>query len=41
MTCAIPGNRLAEVVRDIEATARIDAIAESYAAADIRRFAER
>jgi hypothetical protein len=41
MTCAIPGNRLAEVVRDIEATARIDAIAESYAAADIRRFPER
>jgi hypothetical protein len=29
------------VVRGVEATARIDAIAESYAAADIRRFAER
>jgi uncharacterized protein (DUF169 family) len=41
MTCAIPGNRLAEVVRGVETTARIDAIAESYAAADIRRFAER
>jgi hypothetical protein len=40
MTCAIPGHRLAEVVRSIEATARIDAIAESYASADIHRFAE-
>jgi uncharacterized protein (DUF169 family) len=40
MTCAIPGSRLAEVVRDIETTARIDAVAESYAAADIRRFAD-
>ena len=41
MTCAIPGNRLAEVVCGVEATARSDAVAESYAAADIRRFAER
>jgi uncharacterized protein (DUF169 family) len=40
MTCAIPGSRLAEVVRSIEETARIDAIAESYAAADVERFAE-
>ena len=40
MTCAIPGNRLAEVVRGVEATAAIDADAESYAAADIRRFAD-
>ena len=39
-TCAIPGPRLVEVVRNVEATARIDAVAESYAAADIRRFAE-
>ena len=40
MTCAIPGNRLAEVVRRVETAARIDAVAESYAAADLRRFAE-
>jgi uncharacterized protein (DUF169 family) len=40
MTCAIPGSRLAEVVRAIEETARIDAIAESCAAADLERFAE-
>jgi uncharacterized protein (DUF169 family) len=39
ITCAIPGPRLVEVVRNVEATARIDAVAESYAAADIRRFA--
>jgi uncharacterized protein (DUF169 family) len=38
MTCAIPGRRLGEVVSAVEATARIDAVAESYAAADIRRF---
>jgi uncharacterized protein (DUF169 family) len=40
LTCAIPGERLVEVVRNVEATARIDAVAESYAAADLRRFAE-
>ncbi|MGD0440115.1 MAG: DUF169 domain-containing protein [Acidimicrobiales bacterium] len=40
MTCAIPAFRLAEVVRSVEATARIDAVAESYAASDIRRFVE-
>ena len=40
MTCAIPASRLAEVVASIEATARIDAVAESYAAADVQRFAE-
>jgi uncharacterized protein (DUF169 family) len=38
MTCAIPGPRLAEVVSSVEATVRIDALAESFAAADIRRF---
>jgi uncharacterized protein (DUF169 family) len=40
MTCAIPGSRLAEVVRSIETTARIDAAAESYAAIDVQRFAD-
>jgi len=40
MTCAIPATRLAEVVESIEATARVDAIAASYAAADAERFAE-
>jgi uncharacterized protein (DUF169 family) len=39
MTCAIPGSRLADVVRSIEETARIDAVAESYVAADVERFA--
>ncbi|MGA2528012.1 MAG: DUF169 domain-containing protein [Acidimicrobiales bacterium] len=38
MTCAIPASRLAEVVRSVENIARIDAVAESYAAADIGRF---
>jgi uncharacterized protein (DUF169 family) len=38
MTCAIPGPRLAEVVSRVSAAAAIDAIAESYAAADIERF---
>ena len=28
-TCAIPGPRLVEVVRNVEATARIDAVAET------------
>jgi len=39
MTCAIPGRRLADVVNIIEATARINAVAEFYAAADAGRFA--
>ena len=38
LTCAIPASRLAEVVRSVETIARIDAVAESYAAADIGRF---
>jgi len=38
MTCAIPGHRLSEVVESLERTAGIDAIAESYAAADVQRF---
>ncbi|MGA3354405.1 MAG: DUF169 domain-containing protein [Acidimicrobiales bacterium] len=38
MTCAIPASRLAAVVQAVETIARIDAVAESYAAADIRRF---
>ena len=40
MTCAIPGPRLADVVRRIEERARIDAVAESYVLADVERFAE-
>jgi uncharacterized protein (DUF169 family) len=40
MTCAIPANRLAEVVRSVATTARIDAVAESYAAVELSRFAE-
>jgi hypothetical protein len=40
MTCAIPGLRLAEVVASVEEKARIDAVAESYAAADLQRFGE-
>jgi uncharacterized protein (DUF169 family) len=39
MTCAIPGPKLAEVVQSIEKMARIDAVASSYAAADVERFA--
>ena len=38
MTCAIPADRLAEVVGLIEATAATDAIVASYAAEDARRF---
>jgi uncharacterized protein (DUF169 family) len=38
MTCAIPGARLGEVLAGVEATARVDAVAESYAAADLERF---
>jgi uncharacterized protein (DUF169 family) len=40
MTCAIPVARLAEVVTSVEEKARIDAVAEGYAAADLQRFAE-
>lgn len=40
MTCAIPAGRLDEVVRAVQRTAAVDAVAESYAAADIRRFAD-
>jgi uncharacterized protein (DUF169 family) len=38
LTCAIPAGRLAEVVGALEKTVRIDAVAESYAAADLGRF---
>ncbi len=40
MTCAIPGARLYEVLSSVETTAEIDAVAESYAAADALRFEE-
>jgi len=40
MTCAIPASQLAEVVLKIEETARIDALAESYAEEDLKRFEE-
>jgi uncharacterized protein (DUF169 family) len=38
VTCAIPAQRLAEVVERVEATARADAAVASYAAEDARRF---
>jgi uncharacterized protein (DUF169 family) len=38
MTCAIPAQRLAEVVAKVEATAKIDAVVASYAATDALRF---
>lgn len=38
MTCAIPGSRLQEVVDRVQATAATDAVVESYAAEDARRF---
>jgi len=38
MTCAIPANRLHEVVRQVQATATTDVIVASYAAEDARRF---
>ena len=41
MTCAIPANRLHDVVRQIQATAATDAIVASYAAEDGRRFIAR
>ena len=37
-TCAIPGERLAEVVDAIERTAETDAVVARYAAEDARRF---
>ena len=40
MTCAIPGVRLPEVIAGVEEKARVDAVAESYAAADLQRFVE-
>jgi len=40
MTCAVPGVRLAEVVTNVEEKARIDAVAQGYAAADLQRFGE-
>lgn len=38
MTCAIPANRLHEVVRQVQATATTDVIVAAYAAEDARRF---
>jgi uncharacterized protein (DUF169 family) len=38
MTCAIPANRLAEVVARVRATAAVDAVVASYAAQDALRF---
>lgn len=38
MTCAIPGNRLAEVVQQIKTTAVIDGTVANYASEDTRRF---
>ena len=38
MTCAIPASRLADVVERIMATASVDAVVATYAAADARRF---
>ena len=38
MTCAIPANRLQEVIDRVEATAEIDDMVASYAAEDARRF---
>ena len=39
MTCAIPGQRLAEVVSGIESAVTLDRAMASYAAADAKRFA--
>ena len=41
MTCAIPANRLHDVVRQVQATAATDAIVAAYAAEDARRFIAR
>jgi len=38
MTCAIPGNRLVEVVEALEAAVTLDRMMASYAAADAKRF---
>jgi len=38
MTCAIPANKLSDVIRQIVATAATDSIVASYAAEDARRF---
>jgi len=40
LTCAIPGHRLADVITALETRARIDAVAEGYAVADLQRFGE-
>jgi uncharacterized protein (DUF169 family) len=41
MTCAIPGERLAEVVEAVEATLRLDRTMARYAAADAVRFPQK
>jgi hypothetical protein len=38
MTCAIPANRLQDVIERVEATAAIDSMVAAYAAEDARRF---
>jgi uncharacterized protein (DUF169 family) len=38
MTCAIPANRLLDVIERVEATAAIDSMVAAYAAEDARRF---
>ena len=38
MTCAIPANRLQDVIDRVEATAAIDGMVAAYAAEDARRF---
>jgi hypothetical protein len=39
MTCAIPANRLPEILDSIEANAGADAAVARYAAEDAQRFA--
>ncbi|MGH9080814.1 MAG: DUF169 domain-containing protein [Acidimicrobiales bacterium] len=41
MTCAIPANRLHDVVSQVQATAATDSIVAAYAAEDARRFIAR
>lgn len=38
MTCAIPANRLSQVIEQIERTAQVDKTVSRYAAEDARRF---
>jgi len=40
MTCALPGERLEEIVAAIETAAAVDTTVAAYAGADARRFAE-